>query len=162
LQITQIQPSELKRKLDNGEPVYLVDVRFPEENAICRLPESLLIPLPDLESQVGEVTPPENALVVVYCHHGVRSLTGAAILTQAGITNVASLAGGIDAWSRSIDPTLLIRPIFRMHSGELFLRWKIVHGIARRIVIEKFHPVAGDVLQSLPFHNPLLLQLGIK
>ena len=102
--IHQIQPAELKARLDAGEPVYLVDVRNPEEHAYCRLPESLLIPLPELPGRVQEVEPPENSLVVVYCHHGIRSLTGAAILGQAGYAPVASLAGGIDAWSRLIDP----------------------------------------------------------
>jgi rhodanese-related sulfurtransferase len=55
---------------------------------------------------VEEVQPPEGALVVVYCHHGVRSLRGAAVLAQAGHENVASLAGGIDDWSLTIDPTV--------------------------------------------------------
>ncbi len=104
--IQQIQPAELKARLDAGEPVYLVDVRNPDEHAYCRLPESLLIPLPELPGRVQEVEPPEDALVVVYCHHGIRSLTGAAILGQAGNANVASLAGGIDAWSRLIDPSV--------------------------------------------------------
>jgi adenylyltransferase/sulfurtransferase len=52
------------------------------------------------------VTPPAGALVVVYCHHGVRSLRGAALLRQAGHENVASLAGGIDAWSLYVDPAV--------------------------------------------------------
>jgi rhodanese-related sulfurtransferase len=104
--IPQISPTELKRKLDSGEPVYLVDVRNPEEHAYCRLPESLLVPLPELAARIDEVQPPEGALVVVYCHHGVRSLRGAAILHQAGHENAASLAGGIDAWSLTIDPTV--------------------------------------------------------
>jgi len=94
----------LKRRLDAGEAVYLVDVRNPDENAFCRLSESLLIPLPELPGRVDEVEPPEGALVVVYCHHGVRSLSGAAILARAGQEAVASLSGGIDAWSRLIDP----------------------------------------------------------
>ena len=102
--IHQIQPAELKARLDAGEPVYLVDVRNPDEHGYCHLPESLLIPLPELPGRVQEVEPPENSLVVVYCHHGIRSLTGAAILGQAGHVSVASLAGGIDAWSRLIDP----------------------------------------------------------
>ncbi|HJZ54114.1 MAG TPA: rhodanese-like domain-containing protein [Gemmataceae bacterium] len=104
--IPQIHPSELKRKLDAGEPVYLVDVRNPDEHAYCRLPESVLVPLPELAARVAEVQPPEGALVVVYCHHGVRSLRGAAVLLQAGIENAASLSGGIDAWSLTIDPTV--------------------------------------------------------
>src|SRR5437868_3198518 len=104
--VQQIQVQELKQKLDAGEPVYLVDVRNPDENEYCRLPESVLIPLPELPGRVREVEPPEGAMLVVYCHHGVRSLSGAAILAQAGHENVASLAGGIDAWSRFIDPSV--------------------------------------------------------
>jgi rhodanese-related sulfurtransferase len=104
--IPQIQPHELKRKLDAGEPVYLVDVRNDDEHAYCRLPESLLVPLPELPGRVEEVQPPADAQVVVYCHHGVRSLRGAAILAAAGHANAASLAGGIDAWSQLIDPAV--------------------------------------------------------
>lgn len=104
--IPQIKPDELKRKLDAGEPVFLLDVRNYDEHAFCRLPDSLLIPLGELPGRVEEVNPPEGALVVVYCHHGVRSLSGAAILARAGIENAASLSGGIDAWSLHIDPTV--------------------------------------------------------
>ena len=102
--IQQLHPTDLKRKLDAGESIYLVDVRNPDEYAYCRLEESLLVPLPELPGRVDEVQPPTGALVVVYCHHGVRSMSGAAILQRAGHENVASLAGGIDAWSLLIDP----------------------------------------------------------
>ena len=78
--IPQIRPLELKQKLDAGEPVLLLDVRQEEENAYCRLEESLLIPLGELMGRVEEIEVPDGALVVVYCHHGVRSLSGAAIL----------------------------------------------------------------------------------
>ena len=104
--IPQITPAELKRKLDAGEGVYLVDVRNPDEFAYCRLAGSLLIPLPELLGRVGEVEPPEGSLVVVYCHHGVRSLSGAAIVARAGHDGAASMSGGIDAWSRYIDPSV--------------------------------------------------------
>jgi rhodanese-related sulfurtransferase len=104
--IPQITVAELKRKQDAGEPVYLVDVRNYDEYAYCRLPDSLLIPLPELPTRVDEVDPPAGAQVVVLCHHGVRSLRGAALLRAAGHENAASLAGGIDAWSRLIDPTV--------------------------------------------------------
>lgn len=100
--IPQIQPTELKALLDAGRPVLLVDVRQPEEHAFCALPDSVLIPLGELRARVGEVQP-EEATVVVYCHHGVRSLSGAAILQRAGI-EAASLAGGIDRWSQTVDP----------------------------------------------------------
>lgn len=104
--IPQITVGELKRKQDAGEPVYLVDVRNSDEHAFCRLSDSLLVPLPELPARVEEVQPPDGALVVVYCHHGVRSLRGAAVLRAAGHDTAASLAGGIDAWSRLIDPAV--------------------------------------------------------
>ncbi|HET6575114.1 MAG TPA: rhodanese-like domain-containing protein [Fimbriiglobus sp.] len=105
--IRQITPEAVKAKLDAGEPVYLLDVRQPEEYAICRLPGSRLIPLGELPYRAAEVEPPAGAAVVVYCHHGIRSLSGAAILQQAaGLSEVYSLSGGIDAWSQRIDPAV--------------------------------------------------------
>lgn len=102
--IPQIQPADLKRMLDAGQPVVLLDVRQPDEHALCTLPGSVLIPLGELASRVDEVEP-GGAPVVVYCHHGVRSLRGAAILLNAGI-DAASLAGGIDRWSLAVDPAV--------------------------------------------------------
>jgi len=64
------------------------------------------VPLDQLGDLADEITPPEGALVVTYCHHGVRSLNAAAILMQLGHDKVASLAGGIDAWSQLIDPSV--------------------------------------------------------
>ena len=101
--IPQIQPSDLKRMLDAGQPVVLLDVRQPEEYAYCALPGSVLIPLGELAARVEEV--PVDAPVVVYCHHGVRSLSGAAILLRAGI-EARSLAGGIDRWSLTVDSSM--------------------------------------------------------
>jgi rhodanese-related sulfurtransferase len=102
--IPQIQPADLKRMLDAGQPVLLLDVRQPEEHAFCALPGSVLIPLGELAGRVGEVNP-DGAAVVVYCHHGVRSLSGAAVLARAGVA-AASLAGGIDRWSLTVDPAV--------------------------------------------------------
>lgn len=103
--IPQIQPQELKRLLERGAPVLLLDVREPQEYAWCHLTGSLHIPLGELPARVGELDVGEE-LVVVYCHHGLRSLSGAAILLQAGFANVASLAGGIDRWAVQIDPSM--------------------------------------------------------
>jgi rhodanese-related sulfurtransferase len=100
--VPQIQPTDVKRLLDTGEAVVLLDVRQPEENAFCALPGSVLIPLGELSARVTELAP-THELVVVYCHHGIRSISGAAILAQAGFPNVASLAGGIDRWSLTVD-----------------------------------------------------------
>lgn len=102
--IPQLQPTDLKQMLDAGQPVLLLDVRQPEEHVYCALPGSVLIPLGELASRVEEVVP-AGATVVVYCHHGVRSLNGAAILRRAGI-EAMSLAGGIDRWSLTVDPSV--------------------------------------------------------
>ncbi len=102
--VQQITVRELAEMRTRGEPLVLVDVRQPWEHELASLPDSLLIPLGELPARMGEVHAPENALVVVYCHHGIRSLSGAAFLQQTGLPRVASLAGGIDAWSVQVDP----------------------------------------------------------
>jgi rhodanese-related sulfurtransferase len=104
--IPQITVHELRERLAAGEPVFLLDVREPEEHSYAAMPGSKLIPLGDLPGRVQEIDPPAGTLTVVYCHHGIRSLTGAHLLQRAGLESVASLAGGIDAWSRLIDPAV--------------------------------------------------------
>jgi rhodanese-related sulfurtransferase len=102
----QIDVQELARKLAAGEAVYLLDVRQPWEHETAALPRSVLLPLPELPARLPEVQPPAGALVVVYCHHGIRSLSAAAFLERHGLSDVVSLAGGIDAWSCAIDPAI--------------------------------------------------------
>jgi rhodanese-related sulfurtransferase len=102
--VRQINVRELHAMLTANEPVHLLDVRQPWEHALAALPGSTLIPLPELGHRTHEVQTRRDELVVAYCHHGIRSLTAAACLARAGIANVVSLAGGIDAWSTEIDP----------------------------------------------------------
>src|SRR5262249_43592694 len=99
----QISVRELHARLGRGEPTYLVDVRQPWEHEVAHLDGDLLVPLDQLADRADEIQPPPDALVVTYCHHGIRSLNAAAILMRLGHTNVASLAGGIDAWSQLVD-----------------------------------------------------------
>ena len=61
------------------------------------------MPLPELPARLDEIEAPAGTLVVAYCHHGMRSLSAAVLLQQAGIPAVA-LRGGIDAWSLEVDP----------------------------------------------------------
>lgn len=98
----EISPQELASLLQRKEPVLLLDVRQEWEHQTARLPGDVLIPLPELPARLDEVQPAPGQLVVAYCHHGVRSLSAAAILRNAGIEAV-SLAGGIDLWSRAVD-----------------------------------------------------------
>lgn len=102
--VREISVQQLQAMLAAGEPVYLLDVRQNWEHDFAALPESCLIPLDQLPLRAAEVQPPEGTAVIVYCHHGIRSRTGAAILQQRGLNKVFSLAGGIDAWSRLVDP----------------------------------------------------------
>lgn len=102
----QITVEELARMRVAGQPLFLLDVRQPWENETAALPDSALIPLDELDERAGEVAPPPGTLVVAYCHHGVRSLGAAAILESQGVADVVSLAGGIDAWSLRIDPSV--------------------------------------------------------
>lgn len=102
--VQQISPNALAQRLAAGEPTYLLDVRQPQEHAFAALPGSVLVPLQELPQRVSEVQPPDGALVVVYCHHGVRSMHAALFLEQTGFTQVQSLAGGLDAWSVQVDP----------------------------------------------------------
>ena len=101
----QISVEQLQALRERGEAIYLVDVRQPWEHETASLPGTdLLVPLDELADRLDEVQPAAGALVVTYCHHGIRSLSAAAILAQAGHARVASLAGGIDRWSQAIDP----------------------------------------------------------
>jgi len=90
--------------LDTAEPVVLLDVREPEEVALARLPGSVHIPMGEIPGRLHELDP--DAQIVVYCHHGIRSANVAAYLVQRDFTDVANLAGGIDAWSLTVDPSL--------------------------------------------------------
>lgn len=87
-----------------GTSVALVDCREPWEWELVRLPGAALVPLGALAGRAAEV--PRDRLVVVYCHHGIRSRRGAALLRAAGVEGARSLEGGIDLFSLAVDPSL--------------------------------------------------------
>lgn len=101
--IPETSVHDLASRLQKGDAPLLLDVRRHDENALVKLPGSVLIPLHELSERLDELDPERET--VVYCHHGVRSLSGAAILLNAGFKQVTSLRGGIDAWSVDIDPS---------------------------------------------------------
>jgi rhodanese-related sulfurtransferase len=102
----EISPRDLAMHIENGRAIHLLDVRQPWENKVAHLANSLLIPLNELPTRAAEVPTEAGTLLVVYCHHGVRSLSAAEYLRRLGHADVCSLAGGIDAWSCAVDPTL--------------------------------------------------------
>ncbi len=98
---------ELAARVRDGKPVLLIDVREDWEREIACLPGDIHVPLRRLPELAGDLAVPEGAEVVVYCHAGVRSWMAAGFLEQqGGLKDVASLAGGIDAWSVEVDPSL--------------------------------------------------------
>ncbi len=98
----EVEVADLQRWRDEGRDLQLLDVRQPVEHSIAHIEGALLVPLPQLPARVGELDPARP--VVVYCHHGPRSLHATEWLRAQGFPRAASLAGGIDAWSVEVDP----------------------------------------------------------
>jgi len=94
---------ELKRRLDNGDDVFVLDVREPHEYEIVNL-GGHMIPLNDLPERVHELDSSRD--IVVHCHHGPRSARAVGFLRQMGFKKVKNLAGGIDQWAVRVDPSL--------------------------------------------------------
>jgi molybdopterin/thiamine biosynthesis adenylyltransferase/rhodanese-related sulfurtransferase len=95
---------ELKSRLDRGEPIFILDVRNPEEFQICRIPGSVLVPLPQLPQRLSELD--SNREMVVHCKSGMRSAKAIQFLRQQGFTKLSNLKGGILAWADQIDPAM--------------------------------------------------------
>jgi molybdopterin/thiamine biosynthesis adenylyltransferase/rhodanese-related sulfurtransferase len=102
--VAQITPSELARRLRNGDDVDLVDVREPYEWDIARLPGARLVPLHEIVAALP--TFEQTRDIVVYCRSGMRSAQAARELAAAGFRRVWNLAGGILRWSDEVDPRI--------------------------------------------------------
>ena len=101
--IPEMQVEELKRRLDAGEDLFVLDVREPHEYQICHI-NGHLIPLGDLPKRVSELD--SSREIVAHCRSGVRSAKAVAFLQQAGFKKVHNLAGGILAWADRVDPKM--------------------------------------------------------
>lgn len=100
----QFRPSELAAYLQTGHSPVLLDVRELWEWNLCRLPDTILIPMGELAARVAELD--RNAETVVICHHGVRSFHAARFLESAGFRDVVNLSGGVAAWADEVDPAM--------------------------------------------------------
>ena len=103
----EISAAEVSKRLAAGEKLHLIDVREPNEFSIAKIQGAELIPmrqipgeLQSLEAKAGE------APLIVFCHHGMRSLNVVNWLRQQGLEACQSIAGGIDAWSLTVDPNV--------------------------------------------------------
>jgi rhodanese-related sulfurtransferase len=101
--IGAIEPVALKARLDRGDDVLILDVREPNEVFVAPFPGATHIPMGEIPSRLSELDPERETVVV--CHHGVRSAQVAIYLARLGFEHVLNLAGGIDAWSETADPT---------------------------------------------------------
>jgi rhodanese-related sulfurtransferase len=99
----EISVEDVKARLDRKETFTLVDVREPWEFQTAHIDGAKLLPMGDVPSRAHQELDPEDHIVVL-CHHGVRSMNVTAWLRQQGFEKAQSMRGGIDAWSRSVDP----------------------------------------------------------
>ena len=100
----EITPQSLRAKLDSFEPIEILDVREPVEREIATLPNTIEIRVDDLSEHLSEL--PRDKQIVAYCRTGVRSARAVQLLRNAGFERARSLAGGINAWSETVDPSL--------------------------------------------------------
>jgi adenylyltransferase/sulfurtransferase len=98
----EIGAAELKRRLDAGEPLEVIDVREPQEWAICSIPGARLVPLGSLAERMHELDSART--YVLHCRTGARSAEAIGVLRQAGFRRLLNLRGGVLAWAREVDP----------------------------------------------------------
>lgn len=102
--VATVTPGELAAELAKQNTIMLIDVREPYEWQLARIDGARLIPLGTLEGVLDTID--RDADIVVYCHHGMRSEMAAYALLDAGVRRVRNLVGGIDRWSRDVDPRI--------------------------------------------------------
>jgi len=102
----EIDVHAVQALLAGGESFLLLDCREPDEHAIARIGGAVLIPMQTIPERLAELEPHRASRIVVHCHHGVRSLRVTRFLRERGFTSAQSMAGGIEAWSREIDPAV--------------------------------------------------------
>ena len=101
----EITVDQLKSALASDHPPLLLDVREPWEYATAHIDGSIPLPMNEIPARAHQELD-EDSPILVLCHHGARSLSVAAWLRQQGFDKAQSVSGGIDAWSRTIDPSV--------------------------------------------------------
>jgi adenylyltransferase/sulfurtransferase len=102
--VREVSPLEVAARRARGEDFLLLDVREPHEVAAAALPGSQRIPLGQLERRAAELADWKERPIVVHCKSGGRSARAARALAALGFTDVASMAGGLDLWRKTVDP----------------------------------------------------------
>ena len=104
--LRETTPQELQQARARGEDLLLLDVREPSEHARAKIEGAKLVPLGQLEARMHELDAWRRKRIVIHCHHGGRSAHACGLLRDQGFEHVENLAGGIDAWSQSVDPSV--------------------------------------------------------
>lgn len=104
--VVDISAEDLKKKLDRKEDFIFIDVREPFEHQIAHIEGAKLIPLGQLEERVSELEAYKDKEIVAHCHHGGRSRRALEFLQSKGFKKLRNVAGGIDAWSLEVDPSV--------------------------------------------------------
>jgi rhodanese-related sulfurtransferase len=100
-------PQDIQRRVADGEKLLLIDVREPNEFQAARISGAELIPMRTIPAQLPRLeAASDDATLIVYCHHGIRSLNVVNWLREQGVSGCQSMAGGIDRWSLEIDPSV--------------------------------------------------------
>jgi rhodanese-related sulfurtransferase len=103
----EVTPQELKRRMESGEKLAWIDVREPVEHALARIEGADLIPMRQVPGELQSLDArADNGTLIVFCHHGVRSLNVVHWLREQGVQACQSMAGGIDAWSIAVDSSV--------------------------------------------------------
>ncbi|MFG0261201.1 MAG: rhodanese-like domain-containing protein [Novipirellula sp. JB048] len=102
----QLDVTTVAEMQQRGDDFLLLDVREQEEDAIAKINGSLLMPISEIGARLHELNDHQDRLIIVYCHHGGRSLQVTQALRARGFSKVQNMEGGIDQWSQTIDPSL--------------------------------------------------------
>lgn len=99
----EIDPASVKTLMDEAANFVLIDCREPDERTICQIEPSILVPFSEISQRLSELESWSDQRMVVHCHGGIRSLQVVRWLRGCGFQGAQSMAGGIDAWSVSVD-----------------------------------------------------------
>jgi len=104
LGVAELTPREVQARKEKGDPFLLLDIREHDEVAMAALAGAVHIPMGDLGARLGEL--PKDKDIVVFCHHGNRSLMVGYQLKRRGFTRIFHMPGGINLWSQQVDPSV--------------------------------------------------------
>ena len=102
----EIGVEDVKRLLDSNAEMLLLDCREQSEFDFCQIKGAQLIPMNETPNRINELEPHRAKRIVVFCHHGTRSMMVAQWLRMQGFESAQNMTGGIDVWSQLIDPDI--------------------------------------------------------